>query len=216
MNFEDSLKVILKWEGGYSNHPKDRGRETMYGIIKRVALKWGYIDNMKDIPMSLVKEIYRKDYWDKAGCDYLPEHIKLFAFDTAVNLGVEIWRLYLSEGLGVENNWNLKKLYERRKSSYKSIVIKNSEQSVFFDGWINRLNDIYNICQNELNNLPKYLANSPENKIIFYLKNLEDQNQISTIQFLCNSLLGTTLIIDGILGPKTQNAINELYKKMKG
>ena len=33
-NASELMPFIHKWEGGYSNHPHDRGGETMYGITK--------------------------------------------------------------------------------------------------------------------------------------------------------------------------------------
>lgn len=32
MRFDDAFKIVLDFEGGYSNDPADRGGETNYGI----------------------------------------------------------------------------------------------------------------------------------------------------------------------------------------
>ena len=36
IEFEDALKFVLKWEGGFTNHPKDPGGATNKGITQKV------------------------------------------------------------------------------------------------------------------------------------------------------------------------------------
>jgi lysozyme family protein len=86
-NYAACLAETLRHEGGYFNHPKDPGGETMYGIIKTVARANGYTGPMKQIPMDLVKRIYREDYWKKVRGDSLPEGVDLAVFDFGVNSG---------------------------------------------------------------------------------------------------------------------------------
>lgn len=212
MNFENALKKILEWEGGYTNDPDDNGGETNYGITKFDALRAGYLDDMKKIPLDIVTSIYKKDYWDSIKCDLLPEYIKLFAFDTAVHLGVGKWNKYLSEGFGAENGWDLDKLYERREKSYTEIsALKNNRK--YLKGWMNRLNDIYKTCKKEIN--PELIPNkNSENDFIFILQQ-KSIDQISVIQLLCNNLLDESLEVDGVFGPDTENILRKLFKKVK-
>lgn len=88
MTFDQALDELLKHEGGYVNHISDPGGETNFGITQRVARLNGYEGDMKFIPMSLVKEIYKRDYWDKCKCDDLPETLRYAVFDAGVNSGV--------------------------------------------------------------------------------------------------------------------------------
>lgn len=88
MTFDQAIDELLKHEGGYVNHINDPGGETNFGITARVARLNGYEGDMKFIPMSLVKEIYRRDYWDKCKCDDLPETLRYAVFDAGVNSGV--------------------------------------------------------------------------------------------------------------------------------
>lgn len=37
-------------EGGYVDHPNDRGGKTRYGITEQVARQWGYTGHMRDFP----------------------------------------------------------------------------------------------------------------------------------------------------------------------
>ncbi len=87
-NYEPSIRKVLKWEGGYVNHPADPGGETNYGITVAVARANGYTGSMRSIPMATVMDIYRNKYakpvlFDahKAGVDYS-------LLDYGVNSGV--------------------------------------------------------------------------------------------------------------------------------
>ena len=39
-NFERSLAVVLRFEGGWSNHPSDPGGATMKGVTQEVYDRW--------------------------------------------------------------------------------------------------------------------------------------------------------------------------------
>ncbi len=39
-NWEEALKHILKWEGGYVNHKDDPGGRTNLGVTQRVWEEW--------------------------------------------------------------------------------------------------------------------------------------------------------------------------------
>ena len=87
MNFDQALDLLLKVEGGYTNNPADAGGETNYGITKRVAESFGYLGDMRDLPVEFVKKVYRQAYWDMCQCDDLPESIRYDVLDAAVNSG---------------------------------------------------------------------------------------------------------------------------------
>ena len=86
-NFDECLKMLLKHEGGYVNHPKDPGGETNLGVTKRVYEKWGGTKDMKDLTFDDVAPIYKKNYWDKCKCDDLDSGVDWAVFDWAVNSG---------------------------------------------------------------------------------------------------------------------------------
>lgn len=88
MTFDEALEVVLKHEGGFSDHAADPGGKTRFGITEAVAREHGYAGDMRELPLELAKQIYRRAYWDKASCDALPPQIRLFVFDHAVNAGV--------------------------------------------------------------------------------------------------------------------------------
>lgn len=87
MTFTESLKEVLKHEGGYVNHPNDPGGETNFGITVKVARENGYLGDMRTIPMSVVESIYKRQYWDKVRADQMPQSVRYPLFDYAVNSG---------------------------------------------------------------------------------------------------------------------------------
>lgn len=82
--FDRAFEIILGSEGGYVNDPRDSGGETKFGIAKKF---YPHLD-IKNLTIYQAKEIYKKDYWDKAGCDVMPYGFALCVFDSAVNQGV--------------------------------------------------------------------------------------------------------------------------------
>lgn len=61
MKFDQAFNRLLSHEGGYSNYRDDPGGETMWGITARVARENGYDGPMKNFPVSMAKEIYKKN-----------------------------------------------------------------------------------------------------------------------------------------------------------
>ena len=87
MNIEQALVHLLRSEGGYSDHPTDKGGPTMYGVTERVARQHGYTGDMRDLPLSVATTIYRKQYWAMIKADQLPDNLRFHVFDAAVNSG---------------------------------------------------------------------------------------------------------------------------------
>jgi lysozyme family protein len=100
MNFDRCLEIVLHHEGGYVNHPDDPGGETNFGITVKVARINGYEGLMRDIPMDVVRVIYRKDYWIPCRCEELPDDLRLAVFDAAVNSGVRRSIQWLQASVG--------------------------------------------------------------------------------------------------------------------
>ena len=100
MNFNKAIQILLDHEGGYSNNPYDPGGETNYGVTKRVAENYGYTGSMRDIPLSVVKDIYRSLYWTPCQCSSLPESVRFDVFDGAVNSGVKRSVKWLQKSCG--------------------------------------------------------------------------------------------------------------------
>lgn len=90
-NFEQSLALVLKHEGGWVDHPKDPGGETMMGVTRRVWEDWTgktvKPGGMKALTVADVTPLYRKKYWDAIKADDLPDGVDYALFDFAVNSG---------------------------------------------------------------------------------------------------------------------------------
>ena len=134
-DFEKALKFVLKWEGGYSNDPRDPGGETKYGISKR---SYPELDISK-LTLKQAEEIYYQNYWLKTGCDELPYPFNIVVFDTAVNMG----RRRALEFLDAYNDWRdylLLRLYTYSKFN---------QAKLYFRGWANRTLDLYKLLKDE-------------------------------------------------------------------
>lgn len=95
MEFERALAFVLRWEGGYSDHPDDPGRGTNYGITQRTYDAWRERQGMltrpvREISMEEVRAIYRTRYWDPLPARYAERDpaLALALFDLAVNSGL--------------------------------------------------------------------------------------------------------------------------------
>lgn len=102
MNFDTAFDLVLKYEGGYSDHPSDPGGKTMYGITERVAREVGYKGDMRELPIELAKRVYVERYWKPVCADDLPPSVRYAMFDAAVNSGPAQAILWLQRALGVK------------------------------------------------------------------------------------------------------------------
>ena len=104
MNFDQAFDILLKHEGGFSNHAADPGGRTMFGITEAVAREVGYRGDMRDLPLELAKRIYRSQYWDAVRADDLPTDIRYAVFDAAVNSGTAQAVRWLQRAVNVRDD----------------------------------------------------------------------------------------------------------------
>ncbi len=100
------LDGILEKEGGYVNHPADRGGPTNWGITERTAREWGYTGDMRDLTRSEAWEILEANYWIKPGFDKVAKVSLLVAYelcDAGVNVGPAQPSRWLQRWLNVFN-----------------------------------------------------------------------------------------------------------------
>lgn len=110
-NFPESLKHVLKHEGGYVNHPRDPGGATNKGVTQGTynayrRRKGRSRQSVKRITQLEISEIYKQQYWDRVRGDDLPSGVDNCVFDYAVNSGVgraskELQRIVKSKVDGV-------------------------------------------------------------------------------------------------------------------
>ncbi|APL95501.1 hypothetical protein Sj15T_32210 [Sphingobium sp. TA15] len=90
MDIAALIDEVIAREGGYSNHPADRGGPTHFGITQAVARANGYGGDMRAMPRTVAEAIYRRLYWERPGFAFVAELAPAVAeelFDTAVNMG---------------------------------------------------------------------------------------------------------------------------------
>lgn len=100
MTFDQAFHELLGHEGGYVDHPKDPGGATRWGVTERVARANGYTGDMRQFPVELAKDIYRREYWDAVRADELPVALRYAVFDGAVNSGVTQAAKWLQRAVG--------------------------------------------------------------------------------------------------------------------
>lgn len=106
MNVDSLIDDVIDREGGYSNHPADRGGVTCWGVTEAVARADGYTGEMRSLPRTRAAAIYRRLYWTAPGFDRVAASAPKIAaelFDTGVNMGVAIAAGFLQRALNALN-----------------------------------------------------------------------------------------------------------------
>lgn len=152
------IDEIIRREGGYVNHPADKGGATNFGVTLATLAAWrGHPvseEDVRDMPRSEAVDIYNDQYvkpFRFAADSEVFEHL----VDCAVNHGVGGATKLLQRALGVAADgafgpnslaaWSAadkKKIYFaliRERAAYFARIVKNNpSQSVFIEGWIRR------------------------------------------------------------------------------
>lgn len=121
-DFTTAYSLTKGNEGGYANHPADRGGETYAGISRNNFPKWeGWkiIDQLKlgrgiaQLDKALaaniqlqesVQRFYKTNFWDINKLDQVKSQpIANELFDTGVNMGVGIASRFLQRALNMTN-----------------------------------------------------------------------------------------------------------------
>lgn len=160
-SFASALPFVLRWEGGYVNHPADPGGATNKGVTQKVYSAWlqqqGRADaSVRDLSDEDMAAIYEANYWRAAHCQELPPLLDQVQFDTAVNMGVGRAVRFLQEAVGAEVDGGfgngtrrcvaqaqpgeaLQRYLAIREKFYRSLVASKPDLGVFLKGWLNRL-----------------------------------------------------------------------------
>lgn len=158
------IPFILKWEGGFANHPDDKGGATNKGItiatFRHFLGSGKTVGQLKAMTDEQWETIFRKGFWDKFEADKIAnQSVANICVDwawcsgatTAIKqvqrlLGVAADGVVGNITLGAINNADPEKLFEKIKSArlafVEAIVKRDASQQVFLKGWLNRINSI--------------------------------------------------------------------------
>ena len=162
--FEYCKRFILRWEGGFVNHPKDPGGATNKGItISTYRHYFGNgksVEDLKHISDDEWNYIFSRGYYSPLKADLIKnKSIALLCVDmcwgsgakTAIKkiqrcLGCDADGIVGPKTLAALNGENSKIIFQRlwtmRKNWFYSIVKNRPSSAVFLKGWLNRLNSI--------------------------------------------------------------------------
>lgn len=162
MNFEDIIGKVLEREGGFVDHPTDRGGATNFGVTQRVYDTWRVrqglpVRTVRNIARDEAVGIYREQYWDAAKCEQLASVLRDIHFDAAVNHGVRRAAMLLQTACGVKEDGQigpktlqaassnpplvLARYVVARYRFYGQIVQRDRSQLVFIVGWLRRMEE---------------------------------------------------------------------------
>jgi len=172
MNFQAALKVILKHEGGFVNHPNDPGGATNWGITKRTLEGWlgrsVTIDEVKNLSIATAGLIYKARYWDAMNLDLVKDGwVRLLIFDQGVNRGpksavLQAQAVLKKIGAMVKVDGALgpitvqalneadpvtfmREYLQASEHFYADICIRKPSQIVFLKGWLNRVHSLQDV-----------------------------------------------------------------------
>lgn len=161
-NFTRALSLVLKHEGGWSDHAADPGGATMKGVtlatfrafVKPNATK----TDLRKITEAQIAVVYRRNYWDAISGATLPDGVDYAVFDFAVNSGPSRAVKYLQRVVGVKEDGKIgpatmkavramlpagiiNKLCDLRLAFLKAIK-KGAQWKVFGKGWDARVKSV--------------------------------------------------------------------------
>ncbi|MEI7216259.1 hypothetical protein PB70LOC_04468 [Pectobacterium versatile] len=101
------FNAILNREGGYVNHPADRGGPTNWGVTEKVARAHGYNSDMRNMTRQQALAIYEADYWYGPRFDQVAAVSPTIAAelcDTGINMGPSVPSKWLQRWLTAMND----------------------------------------------------------------------------------------------------------------
>ncbi len=103
---DELVDGLIAREGGFVDHPADRGGATNWGITEAVARAHGYTGPMALLPRGEAAAIYRRLYWLRPRFDSVSRRAPRLAaelFDTGANMGPGVAATFLQRALTALN-----------------------------------------------------------------------------------------------------------------
>ncbi len=162
--FDEAIKIVLINEGGYIDHPSDKGRCTSYGISLRFAQSMNTTltcNDIREMTREHAIEIYREFYWEpnrynEIECDIIATKI----LDMSINMGANAANKALqtacnnlgsdlvvdgvcgSKTITAANSHSsvalITQLRILMREFYQNLVMNDKSQGIFISGWMRR------------------------------------------------------------------------------
>jgi len=91
LSVNEMIDDILRAEGGFVDHPADRGGPTKFGITQKTLSNYygraALRQEVEALEEDVARAIYEKNYYYAPRIDDLPTLVQPFIFDCAVNHG---------------------------------------------------------------------------------------------------------------------------------
>lgn len=164
--FKFALDHVLKVEGGFSDHPADKGGPTNFGITLATLSAWRKAPckpaDIKNLTLKEATQIYEKNYWSAMNLSLVKTtNFACMLFDQGVNRGTKTTIEKLQQLLNAEfktdllidgklgaktaaaiNGVSNKKLslafIRDCQMFYVNLAERNPSQRVFLKGWLAR------------------------------------------------------------------------------
>lgn len=157
-DFDRAISHVLHHEGGYVNHPQDRGGPTNWGCTQALVSRLFPGKRVEDLLIEDAKAIYRAHFWNPLHADKMPAAVALVLLDAAVLHGVPHAVRMLQEAVGATVDGilgpkTLDRVFARdprfvahelcrvRMDAHVERVRKDPGQVVFLRGWARRVLD---------------------------------------------------------------------------
>lgn len=104
--FQTAWQQTHAVEKGYVNDPNDSGGATNHGITERLARKYGYTGDMKELPESFAYKVAKQEFWDVMNLDLVAAvhpAVAIEMFDTGFLCGPHFGAIFLQDGLNSLN-----------------------------------------------------------------------------------------------------------------
>ena len=158
------IQDVIAREGGFVNHPDDKGGPTKYGITQATLAKWRGVpvaaSQVEELTEEEAAKIYYKLYLTDTRVDHiLDKNLQALVFDYAVHSGAARAIKDLQRVLGLKDDGeigpltlqaanytqtgNLRKKYLAARISFLGRLITDKPtQAVFAAGWMNRMGEL--------------------------------------------------------------------------
>lgn len=155
------IDALIEREGGFVDHPADRGGPTKFGITQRTLSRWrgraASIAEVRELTEADAREIYRADYVRRPGfADIQDAALRGLLVDYGVHSGPRTAAMSLQMALGVAVDGAIgpqtlgalrgqrgavvyRRVLAERFRRLGRIITDDHDQAAFAAGWMNRV-----------------------------------------------------------------------------